>query len=58
MKVKVEGEIVEMTKKKVWRSGGSKTPTITLPKEIVGDRNEVQMTVIRKKDGRYAIIIH
>ena len=58
MKVKVEGEIVEMTKKKVWRSGGSKTPTITLPKEIVGDRNEVQMTVIRKKDGSYAIIIH
>ena len=57
MEIKVEGELVEMVRKKVWRSGGSKTPTITLPKEVIGDRDEVQMTIIRGKDGSYVIII-
>jgi len=57
MKFELSGEIVEMAKKSVWRSGAARTPVISLPRDYIDDKKEIQMIVIRKEDGSYAIVI-
>ena len=57
MKFVLEGEILEMSKKSVWRSGAAKTPVISLPRDYIEDKKEIQMIVVRKDDGSYAIVI-
>jgi putative transposon-encoded protein len=57
MKFELSGEIVEMFKKRIWRSGGAKTPAVSIPREYLGERDEVQMIVIKKDNGSYAIVI-
>ena len=57
MKFELSGEIVEMFKKRVWRSGGSKTPAVSIPREYIGERDEVQLVVVKKDDGSFAIVI-
>lgn len=56
MKYEVSGEVVEMTRKGVWKSGKSETPVISLPRGYVDEEN-VTLTIIRKDDGSHAIVI-
>lgn len=56
MKYEISGEVVEMTKKRVWKSGAAKTPVISLPRGYVGEE-KVTMTIIKKDDGSHAIVI-
>ncbi|GEM_PF-6978033 len=57
MKFELSGEVVEMFKKRIWKSGGAKTPAVSLPREYIKDKTELQMIVVRKDDGSYAIVI-
>ena len=57
MKFELSGEVVEMLKKSVWRSGIAKTPVISLPREYIGDKGEVQLIVVKKNDGSFAFVI-
>ena len=57
MKFELSGEIVEMAKKRVWRSGAAKTPVISLPREYVGDKKEIQMIVVKNDDDSHVIVI-
>ncbi len=57
MKFELSGEVVEMVKKSVWKSGAAKTPVISLPREYVSDKEEVQLIVVKKGDGSFAIVI-
>ena len=57
MKFELSGEVVEMLKKSVWRSGAAKTPVISLPREYIGDKEGVQLIVVKKNDGSFAFVI-
>ncbi|WP_456328633.1 hypothetical protein [Archaeoglobus sp.] len=57
MKFELSGEVVEILKKSVWRSGTAKTPVISLPREYIGDKEGVQLIVVKKNDGSFAFVI-
>ncbi len=53
----LKGQIEEIFKKKIWKSGGAKTPSITIPKKYLEGKEEVQLIIVKKPDGNYAIVI-
>lgn len=56
MKYELSGEIVEILKKSVWKSGAAKTPVISLPRGYL-DKDEITLIIVKKDDGSHAIVV-